>query len=484
MAVDFRGGDQMSSPALKPRSARFWPRLVRRGLYPLHERLLARPTCTYLAAIEASQWLERDRLETLQFDRLKRLLSTALRHSPWHAERIRSAGLDLAESARLGWDDLRRLPLMDRADARDHGDAMVWRGVPGGAQPYTTGGSSGEPLIFHYGKTRQAADQAARIRARRWWGVDVGDPEVYLWGAPIELSRTDRIKSFRDRLFNQLLLNAFAMSPAQMDRYLDALSAFQPCCMYGYASSLALLAAHGRERGRRPRWSRLRVVCTTGEPLFPHQRELIESYFGVPAANEFGSRDAGFLAHQAPGGELLQFSEGVILEVLCADGSPAAAGEVGEAVITGLNSEAQPFIRYRTGDLVRLSDEPSRTGRGLHVISEVIGRQTDFLVRADGTIMHALAAIYILRSVPGVAEFKVIQEAVDALRVNLVVTPAWRPAAVAAIEAQFRQRLGMAVRVEVAVVESIPPEPSGKHRYVVSRVPLPSVLRAVSGQGQ
>ena len=29
-------------------------------------------------------------------------------------------------------------------------------------------------------------------------------------------------------------------------------------------------------------------------------------------------------------------------------------------------------------------------------MAEVIGRQTDFLVRADGTMMHALAGIYVI----------------------------------------------------------------------------------------
>jgi phenylacetate-CoA ligase len=34
------------------------------------------------------------------------------------------------------------------------------------------------------------------------------------------------------------------MSPMRMDDYLDALAAWQPVCLYGYASSVALLATH------------------------------------------------------------------------------------------------------------------------------------------------------------------------------------------------------------------------------------------------
>ena len=71
---------------------------------------------------------------------------------------------------------------MTRQDARANIDRLRWAGVPGGAARYNTGGSSGEPLIFYVGRWRQASDAAGRIRARRWWGVDVGDREAYLWG--------------------------------------------------------------------------------------------------------------------------------------------------------------------------------------------------------------------------------------------------------------------------------------------------------------
>jgi phenylacetate-CoA ligase len=393
---------------------------------------------------------------------------------------MQGAGVQPEELASLA--DLRKLPLMNKHDAATNRDALVWRGVPGGAFKYNTGGSSGQPLIFHFGRRRQASDAAGRMRARGWWGVRPGEPEVYLWGAPVELNKTDWVKTVRDRLINQLVLNAFAMSPARMDGYLDAIEAFKPHCLYGYASSVALLAAHAKERNRKPRLPALKVVCTTGEPLYDHQRALISDVFGVPVANEFGSRDIGFTAHETPQGQLLLMSESIVLEVLDEVGNPVAEGELGEAVMTGLCSDAQPFIRYRTGDMVRLSPEADRAGRGLHVIAEVVGRSTDFLVRADGTIMHALAGIYVVRGTEGVAEFKLVQHELRDLEVLVVPDARWTPAGALAIEAGLRQRLGADVRVTVRVVEAIAPEASGKHRYVVSHVPLAGELKRATSR--
>lgn len=444
--------------------------LSRYVVYPLQERFCHRPTFSYLAELEASQWLSRAEIERLQLDRLRTLLNTAHAHSPWHRERMGAAGLrpnDVSDLAAL-----RRLPTMDKADAAANRDRIVWKGVPGGVFLYNTGGSSGQPLIFYFGRSRQAADAAGRIRARRWWGVEVGQPEVYVWGAPVELSKTDSMKTLRDRLLNQLVLNAFAMSPARMDDYLDAIEAFRPCSIYGYASSVALLAAQARERGRRLRLPHLKAVCTTGEPLYDHQRALLGEVFGVPTANEFGSRDIGFTAHETPHGQMLLLSESVLLEVLDPEGKPVAPGETGEAVMTGLRSEAQPFIRYRTGDMVRMSTESDKDGRGLHVIAEVLGRQTDFLVRGDGTIMHALAGIYVLRAVEGVGEFKIVQHDTRSLEILVVPNARWQTEMTKAIVAGLEKRLGSDVRIEVRLVDGIPPEASGKHRYVVSHVRL------------
>ena len=52
----------------------------------------------------------------------------------------------------------------------------------------------------------------------------------------------------------------------------------------------------------------------------------------------------------------------------------------------------------------------------------------------------------------------------------------WRPESAHAIESGLRQRLGEDVRVTVRQIDRIAPEASGKHRYVVSHVPLAGQL--------
>jgi len=453
------------------------PVRARAMIYSLQEWAMGRPTFQYLDELERTQWMSRTEIEALQLHKLNRLLGIALAHSPWHAARIRSAGLEeQVLSGSLTGTDIRQLPTMTKDDARRHLESLVWREVPGGAFQYNTGGSSGEPLVFYFGRERQAADAAGRIRARRWWRVEPGEREVYLWGAPTELNRTDRLKTIRDRLINQRVLNAFAMSPARMDAYLTAIVEWQPVCLYGYASSLALLAAHADSHRRHLKLPRLRAVCTTGEPLYPHQRDLLSRVFGVPVANEYGCRDGGLIGHETPAGQMLMLSESNYVEVLDQAGNPVPPGTPGELVLTGLASAAQPFIRYRTGDIITLSTALDPDGRGLHVIQEVTGRSTDFVVCADGTIMHALAVIYVLRALKGVSQFKCVQHTPTRMEVQIVPGSSWRAEDRDTVVAQLRARMGSTLQVDVRLQDAIEPESSGKHRYVVSRVPLPPGL--------
>jgi len=166
-------------------------------------------------------------------------------------------------------------------------------------------------------------------------------------------------------------------------------------------------------------------------------------------------------------------SESHILEILDSKDQPVQAGETGEAVITGLCSQAQPFIRYRTGDMIKATDKICHEGQGLHVLGEVIGRSTDFIIKQDGTILHALAVIYVLRAIEGIESFKIIQHSKTELEVQIVANSFWKKNHQQQIIKQLQERLGK-INITINKLDTIPPEKSGKHRYVVSHVPLPT----------
>ncbi|MFQ5590852.1 MAG: phenylacetate--CoA ligase family protein [Phycisphaerae bacterium] len=442
-----------------------FPPVVRHLVYPLHERVLGRPTFRCLRELEDSQWVSPDDLGRLQERKLLALLRHAYANTAFYRRRFRQAGVDITN--REPYEMLARLPLLDKSEIREDLDSMVCRSVPGGVFPCVTGGSTGEPLMFWFDRRRQAYDQAARIRTHRWFGVDVGQRELYLWGSPIESRRTNLLKRVRDALFNERLISAFSMSEARMDDYLEVVERFRPACIFGYPSSLALLAEYAESRGRQVNTPCLRAVFVTGEVCYSHYRRVIESYFGVPVADGYGSREVGFIAHECPRKSTHLMGENVLVEIV-ENGQPVQVGQAGEIVVTHLDAYAMPFIRYRTGDIGRLRPGRCECGRGLPLLDVVQGRATDFLYLPNGDVKHALSIIYPLRSMNGLRQFRVTQHEDYTLTVDVVCDDRNVRVTRDAVIDSVRPVVDGQVAVRVEMVDRIPSVESGKYRYVVS----------------
>ena len=437
------------------------------ALFPLHERLKGHASTALRRELERSQWWSADALEAHRAKRLRDFLIDIGTRVPYYRILFRELGFD--PRAMRSTADLTALPLLTKSDIRlnveklkaaDHKDLTR----------YSTGGSSGEPLVFYIGKARKSHDVAAKWRATRWWGVDIGDKELVVWGSPIELGAQDRLRQLRDRLLRSRLLPAFDMSAHNMDRFVASIQSTKPTMLFGYPSSLALIAAHARDRHVALDRLGIRVAFVTSERLYDAQRTLIESVFGCPVANGYGARDAGFIAHQCPQGSLHISAEDIIVETIAPNGQPTAAGEVGEIVVTHMATPDFPFVRYRTGDMGALSPARCACGRGLPVLGELQGRSTDFVVAHDGTVLHGLALIYILRELPQIEQFQIRQFSRSLTEVHVVSRTGLDSGCQERIVAAFKARLGAAVEVRLVPTDHIPAERSGKYRYVMSQV--------------
>ncbi len=444
-----------------------YTRLCAQVLFPLHERLKGHDSVAMRRRLEVSQWWTAEQIAANQARRLRLFLVDIGHHVPYYRDLFARLGFDPRQVSSAA--DLQRLPLLGKPDIRAHVESFKHDGH-GPLTRYNTGGSSGEPLIFFIGKARKSHDVAAKWRATRWWGVDIGDRELVVWGSPIELGAQDRVRRLRDGLMRSSLLPAFEMSEANLEGFVASIRRTRPAMLFGYPSSLSMIGEHAAKRGMPLDDLGIKVVFVTSEKLYDEQREIISRVFGCPVANGYGARDAGFIAHECPQGQLHLSAEDIVVETVHPDGSATAVGEAGEIVVTHLATADFPMVRYRTGDVGVLASKACSCGRGLPVLQEVQGRSTDFVVAADGTVMHGLALIYTLRDLPGVERFRIEQLSLQEIVVMVVPGPGFDAAARDRIGRDFRARLGSAVQVRVEEVSTIPPEASGKFRYVVSHV--------------
>lgn len=444
-----------------------YTKIISHVLFPLHERLKGHDTVYLRKKLEKTQWWPLEKIHKLQLRRLRELLAYANTNVYYYQKlfkKINFNPLDLTDLSKL-----QEIPFLTKDIIRAN-EIDLKSKIANSLFRFTTGGSSGEPLIFYIGKKRVSHDVAAKWRATRWWDVDIGDKEIVVWGSPIEINAQDQIRLIRDKLFRTKLIPAFEMSDVNIDNYINHIKNFRPKMLFGYPSSLSLIAKHAEIREINMTDIGVKVAFVTSERLYDDQRKIIEKIFNCRVANGYGGRDAGFIAHECSAGSMHITAEDIVVEIIDSNGNVVSPGTPGEIVITHLATEDFPFIRYRTGDIGVLSEEICKCGRGLPLLSEIQGRTTDFIVAQDGKKMHGLALIYILRELRGLQEFKIIQEDLFRTRVLLNTTSDYIKGQDDIIRTKFKKRLGKDVFIEIEHVEKIPSEKSGKFRYVVSYV--------------
>lgn len=440
--------------------------LIWNVLFRIQEQLKGHATYRFLRDMEAADRLSEAGLLELQRRKLCELVEYSYAHVPYFQRVFRDRGISPLDIRDI--EDLARLPLMRKADVREN-RRLLRSSIAGELASFTTGGSTGEPLIFDLSKRRVASRVACRQRTSRWWGVSVGDPELAIWGSPVELTRQDWVRKVRDVFLATRLLSAFELNEPTMSHYLDILERGRYRQLFGYPSALYLVCLHARKHRRDLRLG-LKVAFVTGEVLFPYQRELIADVLNCPVANGYGGRDSALIAHECPHGGMHVLSDSVVLELLDPGGHPVPQGEPGEIVITDLYSHEAPFIRYATGDIAVMSTKACPCGRPLPLLERIDGRSNDSIVAPDGRLINSLALIYSVREIEGIERFRVRQQALDHFHVQIVRNSNYPGNAEKRIAKAWTQLVRTPVTITFEYVPELTAEPSGKFRHVISDV--------------
>ena len=440
--------------------------LVRNITYPAHEALRHRPTMSFYREMRRLSQAPAHQVCQLARNRLRELLGFADLNLPYFRALFEQQNLDLRTAD--PYHVLARLPLLDKAVIRANREQLVYRSPSGGLIPCGSGGTTGDTLHFFIDHARQAQPLACRLFMQGLFDVRPGDRRVHLWGSPIE-ARGSRAKRLRDRLLNELLLDAFDLGPAAIDDYLARIKAFKPRLIYSYPSAAALLAERAAKIDRPADYAWLKLVVLTGEEITPHHVAQVQQAFGCPVAAEYGNREVGLIAHECPHGNLHIMSPHIHVEILDNDRS-VEAGEVGEVVCTTLTTRAQPQIRYRLGDLGRLIDRPCECGLPLPLMQVVGGRTSGFVALPGGKLCYGSVSSAVLRDEPGIVEFRTHQRALDRFEIFLVVDQQFNAGVSERIRQRYRTLFGPCVQVKCRIVDRIPPDPSGKRRHVISDI--------------
>lgn len=409
------------------------------------------------------------RRERLQIERTAAILTHAYETSPFYRGLYDEHGFEPHRFRDLR--DLRDVPILEKKMLAGEQERIRSRAVPESALiPSATGGTTGNSFAFWYDRECFCRRSALTILGNRRYGWRYGDPVAFVWNAHQDIPGPLRWKgALRNWLTERrYILDATRIDEQRLEGWVRLLRDRRVEILYGYAHSMALLAAYVAATGAA--LPAVRLVVTTAEPLYARDRDLIGRTFGCPVHDRYGSREHGLMA-QDEDGALGTFANSVLLEI---DATPETPGDV---LVTDFWNRGFPFIRYRIGDTGTLAAGET-TSSGLPVFGRLTGRETDFLIATDGSRVSGMSfheayfdsttAAYGTNSLLAI---QFVQTAPRRVTVRLVPGPTYEPTRVNAhLIALVKRILGETVDVRCDVVDEIPRTRSGKYRFTINQM--------------
>jgi phenylacetate-CoA ligase len=418
--------------------------------------------------------LPRERLHSLQLERLRATVARVLEAQPPGAVRLAAAGVDGAEDV-ASLDDLARLPFSHKHDLRDHypfGLLAVPRERL--VRVHASSGSHGKPTLVGY--TRADLDSWTELMARCMTmagvrpGMVVHNANGYglVTGGLGFHNGAERIGA-----------TVVPVSAGFTARQAMLLSDLGGQVLASTPSYALVIAQAVRNAGIDPADLRLELGLFGGEPWTAALGGEIERELGLTAVGFYGLSEMcgpGVAAECAVRDGLHVQEDHFLVEVVDLEsGEQLADGEEGELVFTTLAKEALPLIRYRTGDIGSVVRAPCDCGRTLARVQSLRGRRDDMLI-VRGVNLFPSNVEHLLLGVEEVApHYRLIVERDGPMdEVTVECEPASdgvdRAALTARLEGLLREHAG--IRIGVVVVEpGAVPRSEGKAVRVVDRRP-------------
>ncbi len=420
--------------------------------------------------LEQSQWWPAETLAEHQLRQLEPLLVQAARTVPFYRGRLDAiAGLRRGELTMDAW---RRLPVIRRTDIQEAGAALASRRVPkdhGDTSDITTSGSTGRPVTVKVTAITGLFFRALNLRYHVWHGRDFSGKtaKIVRQSPSAAADETGRHRSTWVPGYPSGPVVEFNVARPAAEQ-LAWLAAETPNFLVTYPTNLLSLVRRSEETGIR--LPGLREAATMGEVLAPDVRTACERVWGVPVVDAYSAQEVGMVALQCPEHPHYHVqSESVMVEILGEDGQPCAPGEVGRLVVTDLHNFAMPLIRYEIGDYAEAGG-PCPCGRGLPVITRVLGRTRNMLTLPSGEQMWPAFSKALRQTLPSLRQAQLVQRTRDEIEVRLVVASPLTPQQEDRARAALGKALSDTFAYRFAYVDEIPRSPGGKFEEVKSEL--------------
>ncbi len=402
--------------------------------------------------------------EQLQFQTLKDTLNYAMENVPYYQNLFKKIGFIPDDMRSL--DDLRRIPVLEREVIRNRADELLSKSYTGSTYIHHTSGTTGMALSFTLSTECNQRSYACMWYQYSWGGVKRGDPIATFGYHPVTSSEKKTPPFWlHDPVENELFFSIQHISAENAHFYIEELNRFRPVMIRGVPSFINLIAQYMLESGMSYRPN---AIFTNSETLTDFQRKNIEKAFGCTVFNYYSNGERTCHVLQCEKGSLHVLTETGVVEVLRPNGTPAAAGEVGDLVLTNMINRAMPLIRYKIGDTAVMGEGSCPCGRQTPLLKELTGRITDHLVTKDGRRIHPIHVF--CGTTEKVLEAQFVQEKVGSAILKIVPRQDFTKEDEKALMDEVIWDIGKDIDIELQIVKEIERTKTGKFRHIVSKL--------------
>jgi len=419
-------------------------------------------TFATLSALRANESWSASEVAAYQLKALRQMVAHARRTAPFYA-----AWPDVQLDS---LDDLRRLPILSRETVREDTDRFLSQSIPPRLRIRAgTTGTTGANLTVAYTEEIARRNWAFLLRQWAWAGMEPRQPRLTFFGARIVPANRIQPPFWTHNLpERQILMSIFHLSGKTAPAYLAFLRGQRGRILEGFPSVLSLLADFVLQAGEP---IPMRVVFTTGEPLYPAIREKIEAAFEARAFDTYGMTEFCGLIQECEHRQMHLAPEYGYLEILDDNDRPVAPEEEGHFVWTGFLNHAMPLIRYRIGDRGRWHGGAlCPCGRAFPLVVPTITRESDILRSADGRLFSPRALNQLLKQSASLRFCQFIHDRPDRVVVRGVSGNGQAPEELMQIRASLQELLGADMKVTAELAAAPFSRPGGKIPLIVNQV--------------
>lgn len=370
------------------------------------------------------------------------------------------------------FDDVKNFPVLRKEILRNNYGDLKSQTFDGDYFKNTSGGSTGEPVIFLQDTIFNEKQKGSKIFFDEWAGRKDGEKMIKLWGSERDILKGSQGMEgwIKEKLLNIKLLNSFKMSENDMKKYIEIINREKPKIIEAYVQSIYELSKF-IQNNNLDVYSPKGIITSAGT-LYPQYKRLIEDVFKTKVYNQYGSREVGLMAFSCNKEEGLHLNiYNHYIEILNDKLEPCKPGEIGLIFVTTLNNYVMPLIRYQIGDMaIPAKNELCSCGRGLPLIEKVTGRNVDLFKAKNGALIDGEYFTHLIYFRNWIKRFQFVQKEIDLIKIYIVLNNDKNESDMKDITEKIKIVMGVSCKVEFEFVSDIESTKSGKYLYTISEI--------------